>query len=679
MTTTIQTTLVDAGINASVTPINGGINVKILTFKLGSGVGYVPTRTQTALQGTILYQAPITDVIKTGPRTLEYLVILPSTVGTFDFGEIGLYTENGSLVHVTTFPNLHTKLADSGADIGNELVYRIPVNFAADGANVNIQTANVSVGRLGEVASFNALDRAAAATTNAYLIPNVLAYPDPTIAFSPQGSTRWFFSNYRRNYLGVPIVAVGTGWVDIAPRDLITVQNAGDIIFQLISGPNEGRVRAITSVTSGAGGNLRLNYSDALTQIAVGNTLEILTNINRFIESQLVVQAGEFIPLVQKAAANGVATLDSNAKIPITQINLATENVAGIAQIATTAETTTGTDDQTIVTPLKLKQRLDAGFIPLGQRAAANGVATLDGNAKIPVAQLPDVAVSLPFEVASQEAMLALTAQRGDIAIRTDLNRSYVLSQDNPAVLGNWIEIRAAGLVQSVNSRTGNVVLGPADVGAVPTARQITSTGLITRNRDDLAGDISLGVDIATAAETLAGLINDKAVTPASLTNLINLINAATPQTRNINTGGGILQGGGSLSADLLLQVIAATGADILAETSNSKAVTPASFGGLARSFGGNGFVVLPTGFKINWGQYRARINGEQPITVYFGYPFVDPPYFVGGSVYLPTFRADVDMWIQSSQRAVGSASIAIVAPSSGNGCDGFDWFAFGY
>lgn len=97
---------------------------------------------------------------------------------------------------------------------------------------------------------------------------------------------------------------------------------------------------------------------------------------------------------------------------------------------------------------------------------AVNGVATLDSAGKVPVGQLPALAISEVFPVASQAAMLALTAQVGDIAIRSDLNKTFVLAASPSSTLANWAEMLApTGAVTSVAGRTGAVVLTKADVG----------------------------------------------------------------------------------------------------------------------------------------------------------------------------------------------------------------------
>lgn len=85
-----------------------------------------------------------------------------------------------------------------------------------------------------------------------------------------------------------------------------------------------------------------------------------------------------------------------------------------------------------------------AGGLNLGSAAnvnlgVANGAASLGADGKLPPAQLPPLAVNETFVVASQVAMLALVAERGDMAFRTDEgNTPYVLTTDDPSVLANW-------------------------------------------------------------------------------------------------------------------------------------------------------------------------------------------------------------------------------------------------
>ena len=76
------------------------------------------------------------------------------------------------------------------------------------------------------------------------------------------------------------------------------------------------------------------------------------------------------------------------------------------------------------------------------------------------------IAINDTFVVGSQSAMLALNgANVGDVCVRTDLGKSFILKVNNPAVLANWVELEVSnGVVTSVNGRTGTVS-GLSEVG----------------------------------------------------------------------------------------------------------------------------------------------------------------------------------------------------------------------
>lgn len=111
----------------------------------------------------------------------------------------------------------------------------------------------------------------------------------------------------------------------------------------------------------------------------------------------------------------------------------------------------------------------------------------------LPTSTLPPLAISQPFAVANQAAMLALAAERGDMAIRADNGRTYALSTDSPGTLGDWLEITSPGLVASVNGFTGAVVLGAADVGAQPLDATLTALAGVAVAADK--GIYATGVD----------------------------------------------------------------------------------------------------------------------------------------------------------------------------------------
>lgn len=100
-------------------------------------------------------------------------------------------------------------------------------------------------------------------------------------------------------------------------------------------------------------------------------------------------------------------------------------------------------------------------------KGIANGVASLDSTGKVPTEQLPPISITEVFVVNGEAEMLALTAQIGDIAIRTDLTKSFILKESPASILANWQELLSpsAGAVVSVNGETGIVTLDKANIG----------------------------------------------------------------------------------------------------------------------------------------------------------------------------------------------------------------------
>src|SRR5260370_997184 len=129
---------------------------------------------------------------------------------------------------------------------------------------------------------------------------------------------------------------------------------------------------------------------------------------------------------------------------------------------------------------------LNAGAELLAHKGQANGYAALDSGGKVPFAQIPAIAISDVFTVASQVAMLALVAERGDMAIRTDLNQTFVLSTEPAATLANWKQLLFPAPVTSFNTRTGPVTLLLADVTAALGFTPVNNAG------DSMTGPLSI-------------------------------------------------------------------------------------------------------------------------------------------------------------------------------------------
>lgn len=110
----------------------------------------------------------------------------------------------------------------------------------------------------------------------------------------------------------------------------------------------------------------------------------------------------------------------------------------------------------------------------LAEKNQPSGYAGLDAGGKVLPGTLPALAITSVSTVGSQAAQLALTAQEGDVAIRTDLTpaKAYMHNSGSAGTMADWTEIAIdASLVSSVFGRTGAVVTASGDY----TAGQITN------------------------------------------------------------------------------------------------------------------------------------------------------------------------------------------------------------
>jgi len=85
---------------------------------------------------------------------------------------------------------------------------------------------------------------------------------------------------------------------------------------------------------------------------------------------------------------------------------------------------------------------------------------------KIDASNLPSIAITNTSVVSSEAAQLAISAQSGDIAIRTDLNNTFIHNGGVSGTIADWTKILSPlSAVSSVAGKVGAVVLNKSDVG----------------------------------------------------------------------------------------------------------------------------------------------------------------------------------------------------------------------
>lgn len=164
-------------------------------------------------------------------------------------------------------------------------------------------------------------------------------------------------------------------------------------------------------------------------------------------------------------AVTGTVNFDGSANVTMTTsigdditnaLGLKVDKVAG-KDLSTNDYTTT---DKNKLAGLGTASTKDTG-------TSSGNIPILDSNGKLASSTIPSVAITDTFIVASQAAMLALSAADiGDIAIRTDESKTYILQVAPASTLANWkLLATPTDTVTSVAGRTGAVTLSKTDVG----------------------------------------------------------------------------------------------------------------------------------------------------------------------------------------------------------------------
>lgn len=118
------------------------------------------------------------------------------------------------------------------------------------------------------------------------------------------------------------------------------------------------------------------------------------------------------------------------------------------------------------VPTLTLSKISDAGTAASKNTGTAAGeVPVLGAGGKLDISVIPSLAITEIHVVSNEAAMLALTAQPGDVAVRTDIQKTLMLSASPASTLSNWIELQSPSSdVTTVNGKAGTVVLVTSDI-----------------------------------------------------------------------------------------------------------------------------------------------------------------------------------------------------------------------
>ena len=202
-------------------------------------------------------------------------------------------------------------------------------------------------------------------------------------------------------------------------------------------------------------GGVKTAAGTGKVSIAADGTMSVsnVASADKLSASRTIAIAGD---------ATGSATFDGSAGTSITVALVASGVKAGTYSKVTV-------DAKGRVTAGSNLTTADVGGIGTAATknvgTAAGNIPILDSAGKLSDSVIPAIAISESHTVASEREMLALAAQVGDIAIRTDGTGTWILKQTPASTLANWVQLKSpTDAATSVNGKTGNVTLTTSDI-----------------------------------------------------------------------------------------------------------------------------------------------------------------------------------------------------------------------
>lgn len=160
----------------------------------------------------------------------------------------------------------------------------------------------------------------------------------------------------------------------------------------------------------------------------------------------------------------------------------------------------------------------------------------------LPSSVIPPVALTTATVVSSEAAQLALTVEEGDVAVRSDLSKSYIHNGGTSGSMSDWYELQTpTDTVLSVNGETGTVILTSDNISEGSSNLYLTGNeyqiGTNTMdNITDGATYVKTTNDYSSTEKTKLSGIEDN----ADVTDTANVTNAGALMDSEVNSLSGI-------------------------------------------------------------------------------------------------------------------------------------------
>ena len=456
-------------------------------------------------------------------------------------------------------------------------------NTISDIANANIAAgAAIADTKLGTISTANKVQNSATTATSSN---------SGSAIVSRDSSGNFSAGVITANVTGALTGNASTATTLATGRDF---QIVGDVEASAQSFNGSGNVTLTTSIANGAIVNADVNASAAIAATKIAGTAITAADTGTVTNTMLAGSiANGKLATDPLARANHTGTqLASTVSDFDTQVRTSkvTDLAAPTGSFSMNSQKITNLATATTSTDAINKDYVDSKV------GANNGIASLDSAGKVPTSQLPAVAIAETYVVNSQAAMLALPSDVGEIAIRTDVSKSFILTASPASTLGNWQELLTSDAVTSVDGQTGNVSLASTYVNV--TGDTMSGALAMGTNKITGMGDPTSAQDAATK-----NYVDTSVIAPSNLTGPITSVGSATSVAAQTGTGSTFVMQTSPTLTTPNIGVATATSINGTTIPNTATLVTTADTALLVPSqTGQNGKVLTTNGTASSWG-----------------------------------------------------------------------------
>ena len=217
--------------------------ITIATFRVGTNYTDPAVPTDTGLIGSTVYTGVPTSYTFLDEDTVGIRLELPADVGPFDFGEVGLFLDDGTMFARCSFGSPQAKYSSTISGIPN--VWRITAVLRFTQAPALFRINTVAQNQILEVSHFGLISSPGGTLSN----PNAVIVHEPTpygdsVFMWAHSPSRWTISKY--SLVGLVVLSGATAttlsspdWTDYSSS------TSGTFLIQSL----QGEVRAVASIS----------------------------------------------------------------------------------------------------------------------------------------------------------------------------------------------------------------------------------------------------------------------------------------------------------------------------------------------------------------------------------------------------------------------------------------------